>query len=545
MRLALVTTPPELRSGIGDYTRHLLPYLEQGAEVRCFVSDEHIGHTERGTDGRSYAPASRLDAQDFDQVLYQLGNERNHAFMLPLLERLGGVVMLHDWVLFDLAVASWPELARGGWRAPWRAWREGGLGAARRIVSQRLGLLAPPDEDEGCDLLAGWHAFEGNGRWTEGRALVRAPEQGASTLRWRFSAPAGRSLVLRSLAGVARCVAHGGEQQLEIELPRDAPALVQLDVTPVRRTRAQRAHGDRRRLGAFVHALECTGQNGTRAIDLSRRAGRSTAELSDARFELALNRRVLAAADGFLVHSQELAQRLRAVRGPALPLRVVPHGAERRWADVDRGRLRRQLAGDALGADEFLIVSLGALQRHKRLDRLIEGFARALRQDARLRLALVGPLVPEELDAHALVRRAGLEQVVHITGWQPEARSLDWLRAADLCVNLRGPSTGGSSGGIFQALSAGRGVIASELAEQAELPASCVLKVAAGPAECDTLAATLLRVRRDAELRRGMEAAARAFVERECHWSHVARGYLELLRGTPLRSSARRVEHAA
>ena len=33
MRIALITTPPGVRSGIGDYTRHLLPSLRERAEV--------------------------------------------------------------------------------------------------------------------------------------------------------------------------------------------------------------------------------------------------------------------------------------------------------------------------------------------------------------------------------------------------------------------------------------------------------------------------------------------------------------------------------
>ena len=39
MRIALITTPPGVRSGIGDYTRHLLPYLRERAEVELFVED--------------------------------------------------------------------------------------------------------------------------------------------------------------------------------------------------------------------------------------------------------------------------------------------------------------------------------------------------------------------------------------------------------------------------------------------------------------------------------------------------------------------------
>ena len=134
MKLALVTTPPSARSAVGEYTRKLAGELSKLCEVDYFV--------ERGREGESFESrvtrsADTLLPREFDQVLYQVGNEREHAFMLPMLRALGGTVALHDWVLFDLALAAYPELARGGLRGFARAVREGGLGQARTYFAQR------------------------------------------------------------------------------------------------------------------------------------------------------------------------------------------------------------------------------------------------------------------------------------------------------------------------------------------------------------------------------------------------------------------------
>ena len=40
MKVALVTTSPDVRSGIGDYTRHLLPYLREHLDLEIFVRSE-------------------------------------------------------------------------------------------------------------------------------------------------------------------------------------------------------------------------------------------------------------------------------------------------------------------------------------------------------------------------------------------------------------------------------------------------------------------------------------------------------------------------
>jgi hypothetical protein len=134
MKLALVTTPPSASSAIGEYTQALVRELSKLCDVELFV--------ERGRDGepfegRATRSADTLLPREFDQVLYQLGNEREHAFMLPMLRALGGTVALHDWVLFDLALAAYPELERGGLRGFARALREGGLGQARAYFELR------------------------------------------------------------------------------------------------------------------------------------------------------------------------------------------------------------------------------------------------------------------------------------------------------------------------------------------------------------------------------------------------------------------------
>jgi hypothetical protein len=129
MKLALVTTPWDAPSSVGDFTRALVRELADTTEITPFV--------ERGREGGDYfgwktRAADELVPRQFDHVLYSLGNEREHAFMAPMLRALGGCVALHAWRLSELAFAAHPELERGGWRGSVRAVREGGLGEARR-----------------------------------------------------------------------------------------------------------------------------------------------------------------------------------------------------------------------------------------------------------------------------------------------------------------------------------------------------------------------------------------------------------------------------
>ncbi len=124
MRLALVTTAPSLRSRVGDCTPRLLPHLARHVDCELFVAPGREGEQLCGRRTRS---AGELRPREFDQVLFQVGNERHQAFMLPLLRAIGGTVALHDWVLLDLALGAHPALERPGVRGLLAALREGGV----------------------------------------------------------------------------------------------------------------------------------------------------------------------------------------------------------------------------------------------------------------------------------------------------------------------------------------------------------------------------------------------------------------------------------
>jgi glycosyltransferase involved in cell wall biosynthesis len=93
VNLAMLTPLPPTRSGVAHYASMLLPALAERAAVRAFDS----------LDGY------RRD--QYDNVIYQLGNNPHHEVMYAEAMREPGVVVLHDLVLHHLIVEM--TLARG------------------------------------------------------------------------------------------------------------------------------------------------------------------------------------------------------------------------------------------------------------------------------------------------------------------------------------------------------------------------------------------------------------------------------------------------
>jgi len=543
VKLALVTTPPSVRSGIGDYTRHLVPYLREHCDVDFVVES---GEDEEAWDGARVIRAEDLVAKDYDQILYQLGNERSHAFMARMVRAIGGTVMQHDWVLFDMAVAAYPALQRGGCKGTALAWREGGAEQVavytKNWMDRRRQRSTPQPALDVTGLpgplLFGWHEAEEDGRWTTDLAAFRLPA-GARSATIRLVLEGGRTArVLRGGSELGSC--DQGECRVALEPGSDEPLSIR--VSGVRVTPEQRRHGDSRRLGAFVRSIHWRDDEGEHELDLGAapEIPVTPIHLARDRFELPMNRSIVRFADAFIVHSDYVRSRILADRNAHTPVGVLHHGAERRWRDEDRREIRRRLGLEESWSDAFLVTSFGGVQAHKRIDRALEALALARRERDQIRFALAGSVDRASFDPRAMAKRLGIADAVRFTGWVKEHEGWDWLHAGDIALNLRGPTSGGTSGGIFQAFSMGRPVIATGAAEQAELPDSCVVKVPIGEGEVEALASELVALCDDVDRRRALERAARAFVEDECHWSIMARRYAEYLEAFPRPRAGRR-----
>jgi glycosyltransferase involved in cell wall biosynthesis len=549
MRLAVVTTPPSVPSGIGDYTRRLLPHLAALADVELFVAPGLAGEELAGLPTRS---SDDLRPRAFDQVLYQVGNERHHAFMTPLVRAIGGAVALHDWVLFDLATAAHPALERGGWKGLAATLREGGLTQAgvwwsnrRDRRHQRTTAIEPIADPELLPgtLLWGWHAPEPGGRWTADVAQLRPPVPAAGRMQLALHAPGSRFLRVSQAGSVLleRQLAPG-DLELDLDLGPDPAAVLLLEIGGVEVTRAQRRRGEGRRLGVFVRRLAFDAEQALHELDLGQRAAAplSLVDLARDRFELSLNRSIVRFGDAFITHSEHVAGLVRVDRNAPTPIAVVPHGADPLWRPEDRRLERVRLGLAPSWCESFLVTSFGKLQGHKRLDVLLQALALARRSRPDLRLALPGAEEPDGFDARGLVRRLGLEDAVVLPGRLPEDEVRRWIHAADLGVQLRGPSTGGTSGALLQTLGQGRGVIASALGEQKELPDECVHKLHPGEGESTRLAQKLVELRDSPSVRQAMEQAAREYVQATCRWERVAGLYVAALERFPAPRAARR-----
>jgi glycosyltransferase involved in cell wall biosynthesis len=215
---------------------------------------------------------------------------------------------------------------------------------------------------------------------------------------------------------------------------------------------------------------------------------------------------------GLIVHSRYVAERARAA-GFGGRIWRVPHPA---WRPPDVAPA--PIAGDPL------IGCLGHLNASKRIPQLLEAFVRVRRRRPGARLLLVGdPAARFDLDAW--VDRFGLagDPALVRERYVDERRLWSLLAACDVCVSLRAPTMGETSGIAVRALSLGRPLVVTDIGWFAELPDDVVVKVPLGENEVDALVDALERA--DAAI----GARGSAYAAREHDVERVAEAYAAAL----------------
>jgi glycosyltransferase involved in cell wall biosynthesis len=212
---------------------------------------------------------------------------------------------------------------------------------------------------------------------------------------------------------------------------------------------------------------------------------------------------VLRLATGLIVHSRYVETRARAA-GFDGPIWVVPHPA---WP--------APAAAPAAVDGSPVVGCFGHLNESKRIPELLKAFAQVRARVPDARLLLVGAA------SRRLVSRVEAAGVLR-EDYVPEERLWSLMAAADVCVSLRHPTMGETSGTAIRALSLGKPLVVSDVGWFSELPAEAVLKVPVDEREVETLAAALELLARDAGVRAAMGAAARELAEREHRVERVA-----------------------
>jgi glycosyltransferase involved in cell wall biosynthesis len=175
--------------------------------------------------------------------------------------------------------------------------------------------------------------------------------------------------------------------------------------------------------------------------------------------------------------------------------------------------------------DAPYLLTVSTLHPHKNLERLLQALAIARQSVPAMRLVLAGLKGFATEPVERAVSKLGLTAAVEITGWIPRAHLLDLFRGARAFIY---PSLFEGFGlPVGEAMAAGIPVVCSDIPPLREVAGDAALRV--DPYATDQLAAAMVRIWQDAELRARFTAAGRERAAR-FDWRETARGLIASMR---------------
>lgn len=251
------------------------------------------------------------------------------------------------------------------------------------------------------------------------------------------------------------------------------------------------------------------------------------AESDERYFRYPMLRRIVERSQAVIVHNRKalrMVEEAAAALAQGLRIFEIPHFVEPPPV-VDSGRAAETRRKLGIPEEAVVIGCLGYLRPSKRVGTLLDA-ARSL--DGRCALLLAGEFTSSDY-GKSILRRAGTIPLVRVPHL-PEAQWLDMASIVDICVNLRYPSAGETSGIVMRMMAMGKPVLVTRGEEVAGLPEHTVIKVDDGDVEVELLSELLRVLAKDADLRESIGTAAREHVLAYHSIEGVVEKYVEVIR---------------
>jgi glycosyltransferase involved in cell wall biosynthesis len=204
----------------------------------------------------------------------------------------------------------------------------------------------------------------------------------------------------------------------------------------------------------------------------------------DSWFDYPLVDRLVDSSLGMIVHSEFARQKVLDVNPTACVKKIPLHFSPQPSDHMRSPELLREILG--FRKDDFLIGSVGYLTSSKRIDAVLRTMARLKAQGYRVKLLLVGKMLPG-CEAPMWIEDLGLADDVLWTGFVDSHTFREYMNLPDMVVALRHPSAGETSASVIKMMGAGKPVMLSDQYAFSEFPDDCCVKISVGATEEDEL----------------------------------------------------------
>ena len=246
--------------------------------------------------------------------------------------------------------------------------------------------------------------------------------------------------------------------------------------------------------------------------------------------EMELNGFVVNYARRIIVHSDEAREKLLR-KDIGLTVHTIRHYAKIE-PPKDAAAFKRK---QGFAQDHVVIASFGNIRETKRAMPLLKAFQKLCRKYPNATYCFVGQLDLKLAKTFlSFIQENGMEDRVQITGYVSLTEFENYMDGADICVNLRYPYNGETSGSFMRMLAKGKCVIVNNIGSFGEVPDDCCVKLPNAQAlteekEVGQIYAAFERLVEDENLRKQISFAARRYAEETLDLRMIARMYRDFV----------------
>ena len=290
------------------------------------------------------------------------------------------------------------------------------------------------------------------------------------------------------------------------------------------------AKGDK--LGYINEFFEMYGKEGKQLAE----SNINNQNFEQVEFKYPLIKLILDASKGILVHSA-YGKRIILRDNPDVAIKIIKHPViPFSSLIIDSTKTRNELG---LNKDTLIIGSFGFVSHHKRIATALKTFKKFHKEFPNSAFLIVGE---DNIGLKNLINDLDIKSVIQ-TGFVSFERMYEYMKVSDICVNLRYPTVGETSGSVLRLMSMGKPVIVSNVGWFSELPDNCCAKVDVDNFEEDLLLEYLKVLAFNEKLRIMMGKNARNYIEVEYNPEKVANEYYSFIKEIVKGSTIKKTEN--
>lgn len=191
-------------------------------------------------------------------------------------------------------------------------------------------------------------------------------------------------------------------------------------------------------------------------------------------YEMELNGFITNYAKKIIVHSFESKKKL-LMKNYERNVKQIWHYAKVDDKCGDNTLLKRQYG---YNEDDIIIAAFGHVHSTKRIIPIIHAFKMIREENENVKLLFVGKLADEIKSAfNSTVKEYGLKDSIKVTGYIEIEDFIQYIDLTDICLNLRYPYNGETSGSLMRIFAKGKCVIVNDVGSFSEFPDDACIKL--------------------------------------------------------------------